>query len=256
MPLPTPISNLTRWAVRQSAAAVVYLSTNGLLDLLEEDEFIENEDLEWRRLQLLWTRITPTGTQEDVAVTTFDLLNTTGGDIDTTWTSGDYTAVETAFITWWTAVKSHVSSGVTFSQFRFYKKRFPLSLASGPPDHIGNYNSPGTGSAADTLPLQTAMSITEKTPLPRSWGRFYQPGLLAANLDQYGRWTSGEIDAWADATETLYETLISAELAPIVPVSAAQIVVPVQSIQIDDIPDVVRRRRPKTTLIRDARTLT
>lgn len=253
MALTWPISPLIRVGIHLTSAGLTYLEQKGYINLL--DEVDEQGGMEWRRLQCTFTRSTPTGTNEDVAVCTFDLVNFTDGVVDPTWTTGDYEAAEALFDTWWMAVRARTVTGTSFQSYRWYRRSFPLSQQFGPPLRVTSDPVPGMVSAAETQPFQVACSVTEITPIPRSWGRFYLPGIGGDNLDNYGRWSSTCMDAIADATEALYEGLYTAQLVPCVPMAAAETLLNVQKIQVDDIPDVIRRRRASTTLLRDTRVL-
>jgi len=251
MAITFPVSPAIRWGIYLTSAGLAYLDSHGYLSLFDETD--EQGQLEWRRLHLVYNRTSPTGTTEDVALCTFDLVNFTDGEVDPTWTSGDYTAAEALFNTWWTSMKALAPTGIILKEYRWYRAAF--GEQSGPPQRVTTVNVAGTVAATTTTAFQIAMSVTELTCLPRSWGRFYHPGVNDAQLDNYGRWLSTAIDGVADYTEILYNGLYAAQLVPCVPSEAAQTLLNVQAIQVDDIPDVVRRRRAKMTLLRDKRVL-
>lgn len=214
-------------------------------------------EVEWRKAMIVWRRGTPSGTLEDAAVTNFDIINITGGNVDTTWNTADYTTCETALDNFLLAYAARLEPHVVADQIRWYRMAFnpatnpsPYQL-TGPPQRIHDINIvPGTSSGVNT-PYQVAFSVTEKTPVPRHWGRFYLPHPRTDALDQYGRWKAGEQSAVQAAAKNLYQALYDAEFQPVIPVTqiekvAARVLMGVTHIQTDDIPDVIRSRRARS----------
>jgi len=99
-----------------------------------------------------------------------------------------------------------------------------------------------------------ACSVTELTPVPRSWGRFYIPGPNMTMFDAFGRIANTAF--FADPTRTLYDALYTAQLIPVVSSAKWGALFGVQGVQVDDIPDIQRKRRPKQTLARTRDILT
>lgn len=262
--LASPLTNPFLW--RKVAVEVAGAVAGYLLDqALEVGNATANaDDVEWRRLQVHFARSVPTGFVEDRAICTFDFINITSGDIDTTWITSDYTSIETAFDTWWTSIKPYVHSNHSLVEFRWYKQRFnsvdnpkPFSPA-GPPQRVTTRNVPGTYTTTG-IPYQVAMSVTERTAFPKHWGRFYIPGVGGGNFDSAGRFTTASITSVANATQTLYNATVSGPGAyPVVPVTqvdkvAVRALLAVSEVSVDDVPDVVRRRRPKRVSARQVR---
>jgi hypothetical protein len=104
------------------------------------------------------------------------------------------------------------------------------------------------------MPPQVAFALTEKTAWPKHWGRTYLP--TPQGLHVFGdRWTSACVDTIVGAANTLYQGLAAAEFFPVVPVTQvasdpARALVGITQVQGDDIPDVIRRRRPRNTTYR------
>lgn len=259
--LATPVGNWKRFLVQLAEDVGLGLFTY-LVSQLEQGAALDEAELAWMRLHCVITRSTPTGTSEDKAVCTFDLVNITGGAVDTTWTSGDFTACETLLDTFWTTVMGQSTANHTLDEYRWYLRRFnPLTTTkpyqdSGPPVRITDKNI--VGSSTSYTPYQVAMSVTEKTAWPHHWGRVYLPGVASNNVLTNGRFGSTPITTFANAFQTLYAGLQTAEFFPVVPVTQVNKqpvrgLLGVSSIQIDDIPDVVRSRRPKQPAIRTVR---
>lgn len=226
-------------------------------------------DLEWRRLAVEISRTTPGGTVEDRAVTTWDLLNITGGDIDTSWTTTDYTTAEAAFDEFWGTWAGLASSSHAVVGYKWYAMRFadPMTAShrfenTGPPQRAVSKAIPGTGSSAP-LPYQIACAITEKTAIPRHWGRVYIPGIATVSMGTQGRWGSGFTTFFANAAAELVDDLGTAQLFPVVATTQMKAdgsppgtltlkpgLNQITSLVVDDIPDVIRSRRPKQPLLR------
>jgi len=210
-------------------------------------------DLQWCHVIATGTRSSPTGTTEDLAQITFDIANITDGAHDPTWTSADLDHVTDALAVYLAAVRVYQTTGFTWKELRYYMRRFkPLNAGfedMGDPVRIVPVAYAGTASAT-TLPYQVALSVTEKTVLRKHWGRFYLPCPAHTTLDGYGRWTSTVTAAIAALTGTAYEALISNGLLPVVASAGSSSLLSITQVQVDDIPDVQRSRRARTTLIR------
>lgn len=249
----------------------VAIEVGGALAAYVVDQLLEKQTatggvaaVEWRRMQMQFSRLVPSGFTEDRAVCTFDFLNITSGDVDNTWITSDYTTLETALDTWWTSVKPYVSAEHSLVEYRWFRQRFnsvdnPKPFApAGPPQRVTTRAVAGTSSGA--VPYQVAASVTERTAIPRHWGRFYVPGTGAStNLAGNGRYTSALITALANATQTLYNSAVSGVGAyPVVPMTQLdktpiRALLAVDAIAVDDIPDVIRRRRPRAVSARQVR---
>jgi len=114
VPLSTvPVRPLLPWAFKLAGYAL------GVFEMLSGTgifaEVGESDEIHWKRLLAVVTRASPTGTTEDKAVMTFDLLNITSGQDDPTWTTSDFTTAEGLFDTWWTSIKTGISPKHTLS---------------------------------------------------------------------------------------------------------------------------------------------
>lgn len=257
--LPTPLPKWATFLIRLGEAGA-YLLLESLVD--DTSHADDREALEWRRLVVEFTRGTPATTIEDKAHCTFDLINITSGQVDTSWTSGDFTTCETFFDEWLTAWKMGLGGAYTVTRYKWYRMRFREVMTvthrfeeTGPPVRSQAKTIVGT-SSANPLPYQVAMSVTEKTGVPKHWGRFYLPGITENMLtSDYGRWSTSWTSTVANASAELYDDLAGAEFFPVVPVTQVNKVLTggllgVSSIQVDDIPDVIRRRRPRQPVVR------
>ena len=273
--MPVPSSAATWRAVKyivRKAGDIVPPTLLYLSELLTDEA--EAEPLRWVRVHVRYARNSPAGTQEDLAEFKLDLLNITGGAIDTSWTSGDFAGCTTALDTFTTSLAGFMANNHTLKQYRYYAMGFDSAdpgpglrtgsghgpfLDTGPPVQVVTKNT--VGAANIQRPYQVAATITLKTGWPKHWGRIYLPG-PALGLDAYGRWNAADAQNLANIAFDLQDDLAAQGFLVTVPVTQLGAVrtVPgsgrfhallgVNQVVVDDIPDVVRRRRPKTTLLR------
>jgi hypothetical protein len=217
---------------------------------------------EWRHLQFVfnWTgNIDPA----DKMITTMDLVNVTGGLVDNSWTSGDYTTCDAAIDTMISALGPHLNTNLIIERVNYYRRAFtalpsapippgdrdhPFTV-SGPPDHVRIFGGAGSGGAG--FPSQVSVTTTERTAYPRHWGRNYWPGPKAADMAGTGQLSALAVDAYCQAVHDAYQTLSAAEFFPVVPVTQMQKapfrgLLSVSEVQVDSVLDVVRRRRAHT----------
>lgn len=258
MALTFPLTARVQWLLR--AAPWAFYAGELLFDAIVDDAPL---DLEWRKVQLVFTRATPTGTTEDVAVCSLNLLNFTDAAIDSSWTTADYVAAEARLNTFWTSVKTEFPDELVLSQYRWYRMRFADPMTdlkrfadSGPAVRITTSGVAGT-STAESLPYQVAVSVTLKTADRKHWGRIYlpAPSRTAISGSAYGRLDSTRVGNIATPAGVLLNGLWDDQLPLIVPTTQVnknlvQGWMAVGAIQVDDILDVIRRRRPRTPAIR------
>lgn len=233
--------------------------------------FEPDETKVWRRFQLICENAA-SATEADDAVVTFDIVNYTGGNIDGTWDDGDYNDVYARLGDILIAYAPYMSPGYTWTTLKSYVMGFnpawagsPSSLDispfmdSGGPEKVMTMAVNGAGTSH--LPGQVSCSVTEEVPVRRAWGRFYLP-FCGANLLEptTGRFNTGSLTTIVTAVHAAYSGLGTAELYPIVVhtqqgstksdpgggrVAAFS---QVTHVKVDDVPDIIRRRRVKFPL--------
>lgn len=217
-------------------------------------------DYELRKLTLEFSRLpTGAGIPQDAAMCTFHLLNLTDGDPDDTWTEGDFSTCEDSFESWWTNLSAFYCSDIELSKYVWRKdgpayKPFGASLS--PTVRAVDASIPGVLTSDDTLPPQVAVSVTEVTAaqftvedvegvgtqVRNRWGRFYLPP-PASDVNASGRISSTFAAAVSDATAALYTTLLDHDFVPVMYSPTTGSSWSVDAIHVDDIFDVIRRRR-------------
>lgn len=256
---PGPLSKYLRWLLRVSG------TSETIRELYEFfSDAPETPTVGWRRCMVRFQRLTPTGTVEDFATTKLDILNVTDGDPDDTWITGDFTTAETALNTFFGVVMGDVPNTHTLLDYRWYAMHFNPDTSvkpfadSGPPVRVTSRNVTGTVTGT-YQPYQLAQTVTWLTPHRKHWGRMYLPAPSPALIDNRGRFTSGKCVALANAADTLVGALQAAQLFPVVPITQIdkapfRALSNITGIQVDDIPDVQRRRRARQANIREKRT--
>ena len=183
----------------------------------------------------------------DPAFCHFDFLNVTGGTPDDTWTTGDFTTMEGHLDTWWATVKTYVPVNYKLTEYRWH--RVGTGVPSPNPAERTNILTSPAGGSASGFPPQAACSITFRTGIRKSWGRTYLP-VGAEALGTGYVFTHTAVDAIAGATDTLVTSAAGDDFALVVMSAAQTSALAVESVSVDDVPDVIRRRRWKVETYR------
>lgn len=254
LPNPTTGWKTVKWLLRAAEFAV----PAGIAWL--EDELDANEaasDPHWVRVIISGARTSPGTTSEDRAQFKLDLLNITGGALDSSWTSADLNSVHSDITAFLTALQPLTANNLTFNEVRYYDMSFNPAAdvlkpfaETGPP--IRKTTVSYAGSVSVTQPYQIAATITFRTAWPRHWGRIYLPNPAHGSgaYTAYGRFSATYESALTTAFDTFVDALGSHDFLLTVPVGqlnkqAFHALLGVPLFAIDDIPDVQRRRRPR-----------
>lgn len=243
--IPAPLPAWAKALLQLAPFLVTYLH-----ELLTHAEDLPPEPADWRRVSVKWQNPASSLTQ-DYAYTTYDIANITGGTLDSSWTTTDYTDCEAALDAFHTSYLGVLASGCKVLEYRWYVRRFnpydkpEVFAKTGPPQRVTAKTFSGTG--GNPMAPQVAMTVTEKTAWPKHWGRYYlpYPG-QGATVD--GRISSAVTNAVATAAGTLITALAAKEFYCVVPVGQVEKVpqrglLTVSQIQVDNSFDVIRRRR-------------
>jgi hypothetical protein len=269
MPLPSPTTawKYVKYVIRVSEAAIP--AGFAYLDTLLTDAAAAPPDAHWVRAVVTFARKTPVGTSEDKGQFKFDLVNITGGTIDSSWTAADLNTVSTDLLAYLTALQPITSDSVTYDSIRYYRMSFnatdpgpglrgpgaELFNPSGPPIRIDTLSK--IGALSNWTPYQVAATVTWNTGWPKHWGRIYVPSPMIGTtpFDANGRFIAGYRNALGGATKTLHDALAAHDFLITVPVGQVGKVawhglLGVSAIVVDDIPDVQRRRRARQAAAR------
>lgn len=201
-----------------------------------------------RRVQLVFSRLAPATYSEDTAIMHFDFANYTAGSPDDSWITGDFTTLESALTTMWGSLKPICNLNLSLREYRWYR------IGSGvtPPNPAVRVTPVGQVAIAsgNCLPPQVAISITNKTGLRKRWGRTYLPDIDSTALESTGRILSAKVDVVAGAVNTMYAAAAAADFMPVVYSPTAAAAYAIENTQVDNIFDVIRRRRWDSTTYR------
>jgi hypothetical protein len=193
----------------------------------------------------------------DIMETSFALFKIDGTDPSPSWDGTDFSNAETIFETWWGAVKGYFPALLKFEAIKWYQE----GAAIVPPNPVHRttvVNVAGTGSNA-ALPPQCSSTVTLQVPLRKNWGRFYLPQLDISVLQTAGttegRYKNAFVDDMATAAHDMFDDLGGIGLIPAVYSRAGHSFMAVGAVEVDDVPDIQRRRRPATTGYRNTQTL-
>lgn len=173
-------------------------------------------------------------------------INTTGGDLDVTWTTADYALVESGFQAYWTALGNNIPSDFRLVEHRWYQFG-PGIYPPNPPLRVTTV-TPQVGTGSSNLPHQVAETLTFRTPIRRHWGRIYLPiAVTGAQALAGGQLASGVVDGIANGGSTYIKSGTANGLAPVVYDRNRKSMLGITSVEADSVPDVIRRRRPSGT---------
>lgn len=210
-------------------------------------------------MQAVYNRTRLTGV-EDVAVTTHDFYAPDAGDFTDAWMD----AIAAQYGTFWQGLLtgSWLSSRCTLKELRFYDD-YNGDGTPGTVDRVVPMTQ--TAGSLQMVPPQIACSITELLGpgSRRHWGRFYLPGMSQNALDADGAWAPTFVTAVANGADTLYDAWTTVDYYPGVWVGSGTLFptppgdcAPVREIRVDNIPDVIRRRRYEAVTQRETRAIT
>lgn len=267
-PVPTPLPpwNTALWQIDPYPVTAF----RGLLDHVGSMQPLTGG--EWRHVQVRFSYTGSTDTADD-AYCNFDFAKVTAGAIDANWLDSDYatveTAIGTALATWTTSMTPQWDADL----FKWYRRAFnPYGTMIGDPPRLQVFAPGGppvrltpmthVGTIAGSVATQTSLSITERTAFPSNWGRFYLPGLAPAALIASGHVSPTVTDGIGGAFRTAYNTTMAIGLFPVVPTTRvggkpasdrtgdAYGLLTLDHVQVDDVPDVIRRRRLRNPIHR------
>jgi len=183
----------------------------------------------------------------DPASMHFDFLNITSGAADDTWTTTDFTTLETLISAFFSSVQSYMPNGHSVTQYSWHRKGHGITKPN-PAVRLYTLPSAITGTGGTTQPLQTACSITFRTGVRKSWGRTYLPSAITLGANR--RPSAGPPGAIAAAADTLVTGAASADFLLVVVSKTLSSALAVERVEVDDVTDVIRRRRHKKATYR------
>jgi hypothetical protein len=230
---------------------------------------------EMRRLQVKFEVLVGGAVVDDARINTYDFLKLVGGSPSDSWVAADFTAVESAFGQCWSTIKPYYNANLRHAQYRWYKSG-PGIAPPQEPVRVVDVAVVGSSVSTAQLPPQCALACTELTSSRKAWGRVYWPAMAHAVVggtpptDGTGRYKSEVLTAFANSLDTYYEACRAAGAFPVVyspakpsrPSAGGTLAatgaraLTIDTIQVDDVPDVIRSRRHKATTLKVQRGLT
>lgn len=199
-----------------------------------------------------FTRGTPVGTREDTAQVTLHLAKVVGGGLYTPLTiASEFAAVETILNTMWTSYMALMNDNILQSDYRWHEVRAEKYKivkeqyvdVLGPAVRLTT-SARGGGVNGSRMPDQVAVTCTLRTAGRKHWGRIYLPGLARTQYESsFGRVANP--GAIGSPLRTAINSLSTAgyELGVWSPRGRAFLTI--TRLDVDNVPDVIRRRRPK-----------
>lgn len=209
-----------------------------------------------RRLVWRFARTPPGLVTEDIAEIGVRFAKIVSGLPDDGWLTADHTLVEGAAATLWTALKGFHRPNTTLDSYRWY---LDGSLHPPPQPAFRTVTVGVAGSATSgvvQLPPQVAMSVTFKTSERKHWGRIYWPAPVTGTTTDSGTIVTSSADSLAAAWVAFFNTCRAGGIYPVVYDRLTGGALSVDTIQVDDLFDVIRRRRWKQPSYRKVTALT
>lgn len=234
--------------VRLAPAAVAYWSSHGGTGLFGRvDDAPANMTIS--KVTISHRRFSTATLEDDLAQFSMHHLNITGGDVDNSWIESDFTALADAYTPFLTGLRGLQDNYTVISKLTIHS--FPVGQNPGPAVLEVDQGALSGTKSGGALPPQCACAVTLKTAHRRHWGRIYVPGLTTDCIDGWGRLAP----AYTGPLATVVGNHIGhcSDLGyPVVVFSEAGLsALEVGEVQVDDIVDIIRRRRFKATLHRD-----
>lgn len=183
-------------------------------------------------------------TTRERGVNTLHWINLTGGELDQSWVAADFAAVEAAVEAFWTANLSSFATSCRLVEHRWYPFGAGV-VAPNPPIRVTTLATPIVGTSTGVYVPQVASNITLRTSLRRHWGRIYVP-IVTAAFAPNGQMGSAVVDNLAAAARTMLMVSPSAQgVVPVVWDRVRKLAFGVTAVEVDTVPDIQRRRRPR-----------
>jgi hypothetical protein len=180
-------------------------------------------------------------------------MNTTGGDLDVTWTAADFALVEAGFGTLWSSLAAYIPDEVRLVEHRWYAygPGVVATRANPQPPARVTAVTPTAGSVVTRFPHQVAETITFQTTLRRHWGRMYIPvAATGTSITPGGEWGTTMVDAFANAGSAYIKSGNANGLTPVIWDRVHKVALGITAVEADSVPDIIRRRRPRGTTYR------
>lgn len=232
-----------------TAARAAYWATQTFAAGTTQNVQAENTLACWD-LTSVFTRTTPAGTREDVMTFGMRIAKIAGTERTIGLTS-ELPTIEGFANTLHASLAAIRPPHSTLSEYIWHERRVTHPAAKGGGEKPGpairrTAKSVVGTDASGALPDQMTFTCTFKTPSRQHWGRVYLPAMSKGSIDSpLRRINSGVVDLIASSFNTFAVSLDGAGYRLGVWSYQKQAFMDVDQVQVDDIPDVQRRRRAK-----------
>lgn len=234
-----------KWVVRKAITSLANHELSAFTDgVYTTEDDTTTDPVSVLRLQIRY-KVVRTGLENDHFENVLHLVNTAGELPGAPASDTQKAAVETAFQTFWGAIKSQAATQVSLEEFRWYHVTFDDPL-SGPPTRVTTI-TPVAGTSSVEIQPQCSNTVTMRTPLRKHWGRIYLPSGRASTM---GFLNTGDVDTFANSFRTFAAACDAADLNLVIYSKDKQAVFNITQIECDNVLDVVRRRRPHNSTYR------
>jgi hypothetical protein len=182
----------------------------------------------------------------DPDVTHFDFLNMTAGAPDDTWTTSDFTTLEGYLTTMLTSMSNFWASGIRVTAFTWYRVGIGIGTPNPNVRQLILTTPIAGGSAGNAMPPQIATTVTYRTAVRKAWGRSYIPFSSTPNITTIGRMATTAVDSIAGAANTMAVAAAGSDFYLGVYSKRLSAFLVAEKIEVDNVLDIVRRRRFKT----------
>lgn len=201
-----------------------------------------------RRVSLLYDR-TALDASLDPSYCHFDWLNITSGAPDDTWITSDYTTLETLVKTFDAAITPYRPAGVVLTTLIWHRVGSGIGTPN-PAERTTVLASPQVGSLSGSCsPQQIASSLTFRTGVRKSWGRTYLP-VMSPVPGSSPYLSTAAVDAIANNANAMVTGAATADFNLVVVSKPLASSLNVEHVEVDNVLDVIRRRRPKKSTYR------
>jgi len=203
------------------------------------------------RLTMTFKRTEPTNLEDDLMAPGMWVAKIAGPEFSVIPVE-ELASVEQPIITLLTSLMLLLADDLTATQliWHAYHEDLPRDKTGrgqkpGPAVRTTPINLPGNISAP-RLPDQVACNSTWRTASRKHWGRTAWPGFASNHLQpDFGRWDNATVDTFANNVNDCREWLEGAGYAPGVWSQLHPAFLTTTQVGVDDVPDIVRRRRAK-----------
>lgn len=204
----------------------------------------DDRQVQWSDLSFVFTRTTPSTISDDVMVTSLAFAKETLSFGSSILGSSDKALVEGRADTMFTTLKALMPSHLTLLEYRWHD--YDQSWTKpGPATRVTSKNVACTGAATNVVPDQVATTVTFKTASRKHWGRMYWPQLISTAYSSTGRLSTGNTDTFVGAVHTFLNGCDTDGNEPVVASNVHGGILAISELQMDNTPDVIRRRRAK-----------